>query len=103
MKARTELNLNFYEINGNLDISEEIETGSKAWYQAIKQAGYKFAYRWINSDDNWMWFAKTNAQACEGAAELFASEKGYWIKFARIYYSEQIDVYELDQIINEWF
>jgi len=101
MKANTVLNLNYYEVSGSLNISSEIEVGSKEWFQAIKKAGYKFAYRWINSDCGWMWFAKTNAQANEGAAELFAKEKKYDIKEARKWYYEHVDVLEVENIINE--
>jgi hypothetical protein len=103
MKANTALNLNYYEVSRSLNISSEIEVGSKEWYEAIKKAGYKFAYRWINSDNNWMYFSKTNAQANEGAAQLFATEKKYDIKDARKWYYEYVDVFEVDHIIKEWF
>lgn len=98
--ANISKNLNYYDVNPYLGISYDIEVGSKEWYEAIKKAGYKFAYKWINSDNNWMWFAKTNAQANEGAAQLYASEKKYDIKFARQYYSECVDVYSLDEYIS---
>ena len=101
--AKTTSNRNYNEVNHYLEISNELEMGSKEWYQAIKKAGYKFAYRWINSDNHWMWFAKTNAQADEGAAKLFASEKKYDIKEARKWYYEHVDVYEVETIIKEWF
>ena len=96
-------NINFNEVNHYLGISNEIEIGSKTWYQAIKKAGYKFAYRRINSDTDWMYFATNNAKACEGAAELYAKEKRSDTKTARKYYSESVNVYSLDEIINEWF
>jgi hypothetical protein len=103
MKAITLSNLNYFEVNQVLSISNEIEIGSKEWYQAIKKAGYKFAYRWINSCENFMYFATNNARACEGSAELYATEKKNDIKTAREYYSEYVDVYSLDEIINDWF
>jgi hypothetical protein len=103
MKANTALNLNYNDVNRSLNISSEIETGSKEWFQAIKKVGYKFAYRWINSDEGWMYFAKTNAQANEGAAELFATEKKHDIKYARKWRYEHVDVFEVDHIIKEYF
>jgi hypothetical protein len=101
--AKTSTNLKYNQVNHYLGISNELKTGSKEWYQAIKKAGYKFAYRWINSDTNWMYFATNNARACEGAAELYATEKKSDIKTAREYYSEYVEVYSLDEIINNWF
>lgn len=101
-KAKTTSNLNYFEVNKYLGISSELEMGSKEWYQAIKKAGYKFAYSWINSDTGWMYFATNNARACEGAAELYAKEKKSDMKTAREYYYEYIDVYSLDEIIKEW-
>ena len=100
--AKTTSNRNYNEVNHYLGISNELEMGSKEWYQAIKKAGYKFAYRWINSDTDWMYFATNNARACEGAAELYALEKKSDMKTAREYYYEYIDVYSLDEIIKEW-
>jgi hypothetical protein len=103
MKTNTALNLKYFNVSRDLSISSDIETGSKEWYQAIRKSGYKFAYRWINSDESWMFFAKTNAQANEGAAELFSSEKNEDIKYARKWYYEHVDVLEVENIINEWF
>ena len=102
MKANTCTNRNYNEVSSYLGISNEIEVGSKEWYQAIKQAGYKYAYRWINSDTDWMYFAANNARACEGAAELFATHKKRDIKFARKYYYEYVDVFTLDLILEQW-
>lgn len=101
--AKTSSNLNYNDVNHYLEISRELKSGSKEWYQAIKKAGYKFAYRWINSDDSWMFFATNNARACEGSAELYAKEKNCDMKTAREYYSEYVDVISLDHIINDWF
>ncbi len=98
--AKTSSNLNYFQVNQYLGISSEIEMGSKEWYQAIKKAGYKFAYRWINSDDNWMYFATNNARACEGAAELYSQEKKSDMKNAIEYYSEYVDIYSIDELIN---
>ena len=103
MKANTASNRNYNEVNHYFGISNELELGSKEWYQAIKKAGYKFAYRWINSDTGWMFFATNEARAREGASELYASEKNTDIKTARQYYAEYVDVYSLDYIINNWF
>lgn len=75
MKANTKMNLNYYDVNHYLKISSEIEIGSKEWHVAIKKAGYRYRYTWINSDENWFFFAKTLAQAKKGAAELFAKKK----------------------------
>lgn len=102
-KADTTSNLNYNEVNQYLDISNEIEIGSVEWYKAIKKSGYKYAYRWTNSDDNWMYFATNEARATEGAAELYATEKNEDIKFAREYRYEYVDVLDLDHIIEEWF
>jgi len=88
--AKTSSNLNYFQVNQYLGISNELEMGSKEWYQA-------------NSDTNWMYFATNNARACEGAAELYAQEKKSDMKTAREYYSEYVDVYSLDEIINDWF
>jgi hypothetical protein len=103
MKANTSSNLNYYQVNQYLGIPNEIEIGSKEWYEAIEKAGYKFAYRFTNSDDNWMYFAKNNAKACEGAAELYAKEKSSDMKKARKYYYEYVDVFTVDYIIENWF
>ena len=101
MKAKTYNNLNFFEISRNLNISET--EGTRSWYRAIKKAGYKFAYRWINSDDNWMWFTKTLPQAELGAAELYATEKKCTVKEAYQWRNDTIDVFDVDHILKEWF
>jgi hypothetical protein len=101
--ANTSSNINYNDVNHYLGISNELEIGSKEWYQAIKRAGYKFAYTWINSDTNWMYFATNNARACEGAAELYATVKNSDMKTARELYSYYVDVYSLDEIINDWY
>ena len=49
-----------------------------------------------------MYFATNNARACEGAAELYATEKKIDMKTAREFYSYYVDVYSLDEIINDW-
>ena len=98
--AKTTSNRNYNEVNQYLEISSEIKIGSKEWYKSIKKAGYKFAYRWINSDDNWMYFATNNARACEGAAELYSQEKKSDMKKAREYYYEYVDIYSIDELIN---
>lgn len=103
MKAITSSNLNYYQVNQYLEISNEIEIGSIEWYKAVKKAGYKFAYRYTNSDENWMYFAKTEAKANEGASELYAQEKRTDIKTARKYRHEYVDVFTLDYIIENWF
>lgn len=103
MNTNTSSNLKYYNVSRSLSISSDIEVGSKEWYQAIKKAGYKFAYRWINSDNEWQFFATNQARATEGAAELFASEKKCDIAHARKYFYDQIDIYDIDQIIKEWF
>lgn len=99
--ANTSSNLNYFEVNQLLGIT--CETGSAEWYAAIKKNGYKYAYRWINSDENWMFFATNQSRAMQGAAELYAKEKGYDLVKATEYYGDTVDVYSIDQIIAEWF
>lgn len=101
--ANTQSNLNYYDINHYLGISNEIEIGSLEWFKAIKKAGYKYSYSWINSDTNWTYFAKNEARAREGASELFAQEKRRDLKFARKYFYEYVDVTPIDDIISNWF
>lgn len=98
--AKIENNVNYFNINCDLGISEEV--GTKAWFSAIKKSGYKYAYRWMNSDDGWMWFAKTNASATLGAVMSVVENRKYDIKTARKYYTDYVTVYTVDDIINEW-
>ena len=103
MKANTSSNLNYFQVNQYLGISNEIGIGSKEWYQTLKKAGYKFAYRWINSDENYMFFAKNQARANEGSSELYATEKRVDIKEGRKYFSEYVDVISIDYILENQF
>jgi hypothetical protein len=101
--ADTTSNLGYYELTNSLDISKDIEIGSKEWYQEIKKKGYTHAYRWINSDNEWMYFANNEARAEEGRTELFSKEKKEEMKHAREWSYEHVDIYSLDEIINDWF
>lgn len=103
MKAKTNQNLRYYDVNHYLHISNEIEIGSKEWYEAIYKAGYKYFYRWINSDNEWQYFAKTDATANQGALELYCKEKNYDEKFAKDYYGEKVDVWNIKDYIQEVF
>ncbi len=96
--ADTSSNENYFDVNTN-----GLERGSKEWYQSLKKAGFEYAFRWINSDDSWMWFATNEARAIEGAIQLYITEKGVDRTIAKEFYSEYVDIYSITEIIGEWF
>lgn len=79
-----------------------IERGSKDWYKAIRKEGFRYMYRWENSDDSWQWFAKTERKAECGAIRLYANEAKCFIKEAKEYYRGCIDIVPLSEIIKNW-
>lgn len=80
-----------------------IERGSKEWYRAVKNEGFKYMYRWVNSDESWQYFAKTKRRAECGAIKLYANVKDCSLKEAAEYYRFYIDVIPLTaEIINDW-
>ena len=68
--------------------------------QAAKAAGFTHTYRWINSDLEWLFFAKSFDQAESEAVSLYMSEKKVTdCEFASKYYSEFIDINEIDDLV----
>ncbi len=71
---------------------------------AAKKQGYKWLYRWVNSDSNWDWVCKSISAAEKGAIDLYMSERGDKMniarKDARKYMSEFIDILPISDIID---
>jgi len=93
--ADTSSNVNYNDIK----VDTDAERGSIEWFRAVKKSGYKFYYRWINSDTDWMFFATNEARANEGRAELWSENKNETIERGREWSYEDIDIYSLDEFI----
>jgi len=88
---------------GFYDLQSEVgtELNSKEAFKSAVKLGYKYYFRWVNSDDSWMYFTKTFAQANKAASELYMKEKKEKNrKFAEQYYSEHIDVDSIENYIE---
>lgn len=92
MKAQTQFNETFNEV---CRIVGDIRPWSNEWKSAVKKAGFKFYYQWINSSNEWAFFATNHARAIQGAVELYANEKKCDMPFAKEYYHLDIDVCSL--------
>lgn len=74
--------------------------------EVAKKEGYTHLVRWINSDLGWTFFAKSYDEANEGAANLYLEErgkkvsKGMTLEDAEKYYSEYVDIIEIDEEIK---
>jgi len=81
---------NYYEI-------AKQESNYTKVLQLAKDAGYTHLYRWVNSDLSWTFFAKSFEEAENEAVQLYMSEKKCNDKeFALKYYSEYIDIIEIE-------
>lgn len=66
-----------------------------------KQDGYTHVFLWINSDEGWMFLAKSSTEAENEAIELYMKEKNEKDKeFAEKYFREYIDILEIDDYID---
>ena len=91
--------IKFYELERELGV----ELNSKESYQKAIKAGYRYFFRWINSDNSWCFFTKTKAEANKGGIELYMAEKKENNKkIAKEYYSEYVDVCSLVEFINDF-
>ena len=71
--------------------------------QIAKDAGYTHLYRWVNSDLNWTFFANCFEEAEDEAVQLYMEEKKCNDRnFALKYYSEFIDIIEIDEEIENY-
>jgi len=69
--------------------------------ELAKEEGYTHLFMWVNSDLNWMFFAKSFEETETKAISLYMSEKKESNReFASEYYSEYIDTYEIDEYIK---
>lgn len=100
MKAQTHYNKGFYEVA--MEIPATIEVGSKEWYNEARKLGYKYSFRWVNSTNNWEFFATTQARAVQGAIELYWQERGGTLTDAKRFYGEFVDVRDIKQLVAEW-
>ena len=100
--ANTKSNLNYNEVNHSLNMSSDIEVGSKEWYKSIKKTGYRYVYRYIDTDEYYTYFATNYERASEGASQLYAKDWNLSIKDARHFYRDTIEIIHIDYIINSF-
>jgi hypothetical protein len=66
-----------------------------------KSEGYTHLFRYINSDLGWTFFAESYDVAYKGAVELYFAERGSKLNLtlqeSEIYYSEYVDIIEIDE------
>ena len=85
----------FYNVAGATETYKE-------GLELAKKEGYTYLFRWINSDLSWTFFAKDYNEAHEQAVELYMQEKKESNReLAKEYYSEYIDLIEIDNEISE--
>jgi len=69
--------------------------------ELAKSEGYTHIFMWINSDESHYYFAKSEKEAEKEAVELYMTEKKENDKkFAKQYYSEYVDTYEIEDYID---
>lgn len=69
--------------------------------ELAKQNGFTHIYMWINSDLEYTYFANSYDETESEAISLYMSEKKESDReFASKYYSEYIDIYEIDEYID---
>jgi hypothetical protein len=63
-----------------------------------KKQGYKFIFRWINSDSNWTFFQTTRRKVEKEAIDLYMKEKKELNReLAERFFSEYIDILEINE------
>lgn len=70
--------------------------------ELAKQEGYTHIYRWDSSSNDWAFFAKSFDEAENEAVKLYLKErsittKGMSIEDAEKYYSEYIEIIEINE------
>jgi len=93
MKAQTQYNETFNNVSSQ--IHKDLRPWSGEWIKAVKELGFKYTYKWVNSDDSWTFFATNEARARQGAAELYMEGNGCSEKIAKEYYHWKVDLVEL--------
>ncbi|WP_336716296.1 hypothetical protein [Chryseobacterium mucoviscidosis] len=69
--------------------------------ELAKKEGYTHLYRWVNSDLGWSFFAKSYDEAFRQSVHLYMTEKKEFNKeIAEQYYSEYVDIIEIDEEIE---
>lgn len=81
---------------------EAEDNSEKTVLLAAKKQGYKYMFYWINSDHAWYFFQTTGNKARGAAIELYMQEKNCTDKkIAERYFSECIDIHEIDSYLRD--